>query len=66
MADNITKGTKEKLFKQMLEYEHDAERFNDLGGIGEGHDYTELSNGMFEAFVIMGIEKEYIRWAIGK
>ena len=66
MADNISKETKEKLFEQMLQYEHDAERFNESGGIGEGYDYTELSNGMFEALQILGISSEYINWAIGK
>lgn len=45
----------------MLEIEHLAE-----SKTYDNIDYSSVADGMFEAFKILGIESEYIKWSFGK
>ena len=58
----MTDKQKNELFEKMLELEHLGE-INTSNGINY---FVTMSDGMFEAFKILGIESEYIKWSYGK
>ena len=57
----MTDEMKNKLFSEML-------RLESLGGkvTYDNRDYFEQANGAYMMLKVLGIDKEYIRWAIGK
>ncbi len=57
----MSEGAKIKLFEQMLELEHLAE-----AKTFDGRDYFEQSEGAFKMLQAMGLNSEYVNWAIGK
>ena len=57
----LTEEMKVKLFEQMLELEHLSERKT-----YDGHDYVEQSNGAYLMLKALGLDSEYIVWAIDR
>lgn len=56
---------KEKLFEKMLWLEHMAELQSE-GKLYDNRDYFSESNGAYAMLQVMGIDREYINWAVGK
>lgn len=57
----MTDEIKMALFRQMLIFESKAsiQTYDHC-------DYNEMANGAFEMLTILGLDREYIRWADGK
>ena len=57
----MTEEVKLKLFEEMLRLEHLAEITT-----YDGVDYFYKSEGAFKMLEILGLDSEYIWWAVGK
>lgn len=57
----MTEEMKIKLFENMLRLEHLCEKKT-----YDNRDYFEQADGAFQMLEIMGLSKEYIKWAFGK
>lgn len=64
----ITKEMKQKLFERMLWMEHmgEAQQEGKIFGPDNVRDWFSESEGAFKMLEVLGLGKEYIRWAIGK
>lgn len=61
----ITKEMKMKLFERVLWLEHMGEDQGD-GKLFDHSDYIAESNGAYSMLEVLGLGREYIRWAVGK
>ena len=57
----MTEEMKLKLFEKMLYLENMGAKVT-----YDHRDYVEQSNGAYEMLMILGLDHEYINWAVGK